>query len=394
MGGRLRRVTALLAMSIAVSVAGAACGSSGSNSTQTGTGASSTSQAATGSSSSLGRGLSQAASIVKAAEVPGAWHGPSSSPKPVKGKRIFVLEAVGASITQIYAHGVENAAKAIGWGYTIYDGNADPKQYAAGLQQALNDHYSGVILLAVTPTLVATQVAALRHAGVPVVAVSDTVPPSSTGINANIGYHPPLEGKILAAAVAQASGGHADALILTDNEFGVVTGRDATFEKWLPKLCAGCKVGKQLAITAGQLNTPALTSEITSTLKADPSLNYVFVGYDDAADSVVEAIRTGGLAGKVKVASFEGTAQNLSYVKQGAIQVADLAAPDLWFGWEAVDALNRIYHHAPLNATVTANEPSRLFTPSNVSQAKLVPSGGWSGDVDFESKYQKIWGVK
>jgi ribose transport system substrate-binding protein len=310
----------------------------------------------------------------------------------VKAKRIFVLEAVGASITQLYAAGVKNALSAIGWTSTVYNGQGDPKQYAAGLQLALSGHYDGVILLAISPSLVTTQVAALRKAGIPIVDVSDTEAPSATGVNANIGYDPSTEGKIMAAAVAQISGGNANVLVLTDNEFGVVTQRDTTFQATLPRLCASCKVVQQLAITAGQLNTPDLTSVITSALKANPGINYVFVGYDDAADSVVQAIQTGGLTGKVKVVSIEGTAQNLSYVQAGAIQVADLAMPDLWFGWEAVDTLNRIYQHVALTPAVTASEPHRLFTAQNIADAKLAPNGGWAGDYDFAAKYASLWG--
>jgi ribose transport system substrate-binding protein len=292
----------------------------------------------------------------------------------------------------LYADGVKNALNAIGWTGTVYNGQADPKQYAAGLQLALSGHYDGVILLAISPSLVTTQVAALRKAGIPIVDVSDTEAPSATGVNANIGYDPSVEGKIIAAAVAQISGGNANVLVLTDNEFGVVNGRDTTFQATLPQFCSSCKVTQQLAITAAQLNTPELTSTITSELKANPSINYVFVGYDDAADSVVQAIQTGGLVGKVKVVSIEGTAQNLSFVKTGTIQVADLAVPDLWFGWEAVDALNRIYNHVSLSPAVTSSEPHRLFTTDNIADAKLAPNGGWSGDYDFAAKYESIWG--
>ena len=73
-------------------------------------------------------------------------------------------------------------------------------------------------------------------------------------------------------------------------------------------------------------------------------------------------------------------------------QTADLAVPDAWMGWEAVDAMNRIFagQESTISSSVLNSEPDRLFTTGG---NKPAFSGPWTGDYDYAAAYQKLWGV-
>lgn len=338
---------------------------------------------------------SQVDAILKAAMIPPrTWPGPTTSPPPAKNKRVFILAAIMASITKNNVQGIVEACHLLGWKTTVFDGQGEPSLWVDGLEQALTEHYNGVILSSITSTLVAPQIAALRKAGIPVVDVSNTVPPSPTGVDANVGYHPREEGKIMAAEIASLSKGHAKIAMLTDNEFGVVIERQVAFAAALASFCPGCDLVKTMQFTAAELGTPQLMTRVQALLKANPSINYVFVGYDDAATTVVQAVDSAGLRSKVRVVSISGEPQNLGYVRNGNVEVADLAIPNEWMGFEAVDTLDRLFDGVPSSALtkqITDSEPHLLLTKSNISQ--VPPGSYWSGSFNYVAQYKKIWGL-
>jgi ribose transport system substrate-binding protein len=384
---RRRRTSRAIAAGAALSalaVTAAACSSSGSSSGAAGSASSSATSAAAAPDDN---------SLLSAAMKPGAWNGPKTSPAPAKGKRLFILESIGAgtSITG-YLNGTLAAAKAIGWSTTVYDGQAQVNRYASGLEQAVSQKYDGIVLLAVTPTLVGPQVAAARKAGIPVVDISNSTAPSATGVNANIGYRPADEAKVLAQQVIAESGGKAHIGMIIDNEFGIIAQRTNDFAADITSMCPGCTISTRINITAAQLGSSALVSQIQSALLANSDINYMFAAYDDAANEEVQAILQAGLQDKVQVVSAEGNAQNLAYVASGKVQTADLAVPDAWMGWEAVDAMNRIFDGkaSTINSSVSNSEPDRLFLTSG---NKPAFTGPWTGDYDYAAAYQKLWGV-
>jgi ribose transport system substrate-binding protein len=364
-----------------------------SSSANSGSSSNSTAASAGGGSTAAGAPSSVDSSVLSDALKPGTWNGPTTSPAAVKGKKLFVLESIGAG-TSIsgYRDGVVAAAKAIGWSTTVYDGQATVSRYASGLEQAVNQKYDGIVLLAVTPTLVAPQVAAARSAGIPIVDISNSTAPSATGVVANIGYRPEDEANILAQQVIKDSGGKAHIGVIIDNEFGVIAARTNAFMKDIGDDCPGCKISTKINITASQLGTSSLVSQIQSTLLRNTDINYMFAAYDDAANEEVQAVLQAGLQDKVKVVSAEGNAQNLDYVKTGKVQNADLAVADAWMGWEAIDAMNRIFQgkQSTLDASVLNSEPDRLFTTTD---NKPNFSGAWTGDYDYQTAYKKLWGV-
>jgi ribose transport system substrate-binding protein len=367
----------------------AACGSSKSSSSSSAAPATTSSSTSTSTSATASPEVEE---VVKAAEAPAKWKGPSSSPKPAAGKHIFILETIEAAEgAHRQALGTEAAAKAMGWTFTKFDGEGKATRYASGLEQAISEKVSGIVLGSITPVLVKTQLAKVRAAGIPVVDISDTEPPSPTTINANIGYNTPNEGKAQAAFVTRESEGKAQVAVFTDVEYGIVVERDDTFKSNLSKFCSGCKIANETAITSAELGTPALVAKMKAVLLANPNVNWVLPPYDNAADAAIQAVGEAGLASKVKVAGWDGNKQNLEFVREGK-QQDDIGTPAEWFGWEAVDVLHRIFNNQSYNALDEKSEPLRMFTKNNI--AELPKGQAFAGtEANFEAEYKKLWGT-
>ena len=93
-------------------------------------------------------------------------------------------------------------------------------------------------------------------------------------------------------------------------------------------------------------------------------------------------MRQAGAEGKVKVAAYEGAPQEFDSIRAGD-QAVTLAGPDELMGWMAADELNRAWHGLPaLNVPVQY----RLFDGANIPDTE-----GYLGDIDFRSKYLKLW---
>jgi ribose transport system substrate-binding protein len=338
--------------------------------------------------------VTELTAIVKSAEGPVKWQGPKSAPKPAAGKKIFILSDNQAGLgSRTFAAGVATAATAIGWTSTTFDGQGEVTNYAAGLSQAMSQDYNGVVLVGIDPTLVTTQLAAVRAAGIPVLDVSNTVPPSATGVNANIGYHQVNEARVLAAYVALNSNGKADIATIDAPEFGTVVLRDNSFKKSLAQFCKTCKIVTSINVTSADLGSTNLVSMIAADIEAHPSITWFVAPFDDVAVPAVEAIQQLGLSKKIKLVSYEGEAQNLSYIRTGTVQVADIGEPYPWFGWEAIDSMNRLFNGSTsLSATVTDNEPFELLVKANDPTA-AASAAGWSGDFNYAAEYKKLWGV-
>ena len=87
---RTSRAIAAGAALSALAVAATACSSSGSS-----PGASGTASPASSSATSAAAAPDDN-SLLSAAMKPGTWNGPKTSPAPAKGKRLFILESIGA----------------------------------------------------------------------------------------------------------------------------------------------------------------------------------------------------------------------------------------------------------------------------------------------------------
>jgi ribose transport system substrate-binding protein len=317
-----------------------------------------------------------AAKIVADASKPiAAWDGFGAAIEPPAGKHLVAIECSSLGVGCVQgAEAVKEAAGALGWSADVVNGKGDPTVWNSAIQNAVASKADGIVLMAISPALVKDGIAKAKAAGIPVAAA--LVGPKADALAVT----DPQDGaKSMAAYLTEASGGKANILVLNDAEFVLTDIRNKAMASTLGQTCAGCKV-KTVEFTFATMPTK-LPGQISSALQADPTIDYVVAPFDAAAAFVRQGIQQGG--GKAKIASFEGDPPTLKTIGDG-VQVADLATPNVWAGWQSVDSIARVLLKQPVSDTPL---PTRLFTTDDKGDAV-----GWDGDFDFKSKYRQLWG--
>ncbi|HEY0277166.1 MAG TPA: sugar ABC transporter substrate-binding protein [Solirubrobacterales bacterium] len=355
--------------------------SSGSNSTGS-AGASETS-GSTESVDSSGSALQTAEAKVKeASAAPSGWTGPTSAPKPEGGKLIVMIDiaATTQSSGRLIA-GFEAAGKALGWRTQVIDGEGDPAKMNAGFDTAIQEGADGIYLVAVEAPMVTEGLEKAKSAGIPV--VSGSVGEPQPGVNFVVDAHYTQRGEDIAAAAVKDTGGEAKIGMFTLAEGTAIGDETEGTEKYLEENGGGEIVASTDFIIT-DIGTPALGQKAIAFLQANPEINALWVAWDSPAAGIIPALKAAGI--EVPVYSFEGDTQDLDFIREGELQKADGAAPLEWVSWGAMDALNRLFDG---EKTVDEGIPIKLLTKEN-----LPPKGQpWTGEYDYASEYEKLWGV-
>jgi ribose transport system substrate-binding protein len=363
---RAKALVALLGLCVLV-VMVTGCGSSSSSSSDSGSGA-----------GGEGGGSDAASAAVAAAEKPiTSWNGFGPAIQPPSGKHIVAIEcsSVGVGCVQD-ADAVKAAGEKLGWSTTVVNGKGDPTVWNSAVQSAVAGKADGIVLAAISPAIVKGAVAEAEKAGIPVLATLSgppadalVLPDGKTG------------GTMMANFLTADSGGGADVLILNAPEFQDPAERNEILEQQLEETCAGCT--QEVATFSFGTMAEKLSGQVSSALQADPNIDYVVAPFDAAEPFVIQGINAAGRT-EVKLGTFEGDPKAMEDIGQGP-HAADVATPNEWVGWTAVDDLARLMLGEKI--TRVTNVPVRLFTESNAGEA-----AGWKGDLDFEAEYLKLWG--
>jgi ribose transport system substrate-binding protein len=82
-------------------------------------------------------------------------------------------------------------------------------------------------------------------------------------------------------------------------------------------------------MTASQVGS--VGQMVVGYLQTHPNVDWVYASYPAAA-VMVNAIVQAGLQDKVKLVSIVGSAQNIEFIRQGRVQVADAAFDNFYMG--------------------------------------------------------------
>ncbi|MBS1862098.1 MAG: sugar ABC transporter substrate-binding protein [Actinobacteria bacterium] len=391
----LGRTVVLAAAILAAAIVVAACGGGGSSSSSGTT----ESESAGGSEATKSEEASETGSggeakvekILGEAYAPAKWEGPTEKDPAAKGKHVaLIMTLAAAEGEQLLQQGAETATKALGWKSTYIDGKGTPQGYEAGINQAITEGVDGVVLGAITPSLVPNGMKALKAAGIPVVVQSNVEEPKEGLWLGNIGYNPQKEAEFLAAFMAKESGGEAKIALLEDKEFGIVSQRAERFKPLLEELCSSCEIANETDMQVTELETK-LGPKMGGVLQANPEVNYVYAPYDAAVPPIVAAIKQAGLQDSVKVVSYGGFKQSTEYLRKKEIQNADVANATQWQAWEAYDVLNRTFGGQKIPSNAWNTDPIKLLTWENAPAAGTYFEGD---EAEFEQHYKELWGVK
>ncbi|MCU1440891.1 MAG: hypothetical protein JWP85_1888 [Rhodoglobus sp.] len=361
------------------------------------TAACSTGTTTTGGASS-DQDLSDFQSTVDAAMQPWTtWEGPDSTPTPPTGIDLALVTCAGAVAGCVLpAEGAKEAAEALGWTATIYDGQGDPVTQNKVVTQAINGGADAVLLAGVDPAQIGSALDLADQQGIPVGSMTQGIAPGN-GIAFDIGADYVQSGVIMGSWIVTDSAGAAVVLPTNDKEFAsTVTIVDSAIETI--GTCDSCQV-KDTEFFVGSNIGNGLGQRIASALQRQPDVNYVIGAFDPAVSDMVPAINNIGIGDRIKIISNVGLTQNLEFIESGNVQAADIVYDNTYTGYAAIDQLIRVLAGEDLwkNPDVSDerfayNEgaPQHLITKDNLDD----PSVPWTAANDAVSHYRTLWGLK
>jgi ribose transport system substrate-binding protein len=373
-----------LVVLVVLAVAVSACGSSSSSS---GT-------ASSGSGSSDLSPFEQSLKTAKATE-PSHWEGPTepvTPPKTFKVAGITCSSQLEGCLTPI--KGAQDAAKELGWGFEIYDGEGSPTVFTKRIQQAVSNHVNAIILSAVNGTVVKPALEEAKRNGIIVLSTSNGTAPGEQGYAVDTSPNLTGIGKAVGDWFVVDSKGKAVVAPFLDKEFqSNIDFTEGIMEEL--KKCSSCTTKPTVPFVATDVGTK-LGSATTSYLQQNPDVDYFYSTYDPALAEQVAAVSQAGLS-KMKACSQLGDAQNLSFIRAGHVQACDGAWDNEYEGYATIDQIIRLADHKPL--AVASNQPERYKYGENIPWVLLeksnLPAGNktFRASFDYVGEYRKLWGL-
>lgn len=391
-----------LALALAASVIGlAACGGSSSSTTTTATDSAETTASSESSSEGSTQDVVAESEAALTADLKGTDRPlPKSGPKGVTGKKIYAIPcnaaAPGCGLT---IEAVAEAAKELDWDVTIADGHGTAEGESAAIDAAIAANADGIILMVIDCAEVKPALERAKDAGIKIFAISsidcddpevDAGPPLFDG---SFGTEPEFIQSVwnaVADYVIAETNGEAK-IILPVEKQPVITYKYAkAFEKAIEK-CAGCTV-YTTPVTLTDLTTNKVESVAAAALTAHPDANVVVAPYDAMIQlgigAAVEAARNSGR--EILLTGLEGLPANIELIEEGVQDMAPGSQPIAWWGWAAVDGLNRVFAGEP---QVDPGFGLQVITKEQNLPTKTPYYNGNAKSQGYAQNYRRIWGV-
>jgi ABC-type sugar transport system substrate-binding protein len=370
------------------------CGSSGSSA------AGSTSSAASGSSGSSSSGAPSASACaanarkqVAALEAPVHLSVPAL-PKSLaslnaKGKTVAFIGDTSAPVLADAYDGTAAAGKIVGIHVQLFNASAGIPAVDSAMSEAINEKVAAIVLSAESLKTVGSGLAAAAAANIPVVSQFET-PLGATypAVKGLVGISTATDGEKAAwYAMAQTKCKVNFAVVISadlDEQAQLAKNLANLFKTQCPTTCHLTTVNGSLAQTA----TPTtLTPLVTSTLQRNPNIQYIYADNGTESVALLQAVKTLGKQGKIKVLSEGGTANVASQLQDTSGGYTGALDPPTYSqqGWGNMDAVLRVMG----GQKATVNLPQRLvLTGSSAAKNPL------SSLNNYQSVYAKAWGVK
>jgi ABC-type sugar transport system substrate-binding protein len=328
-------------------------------------------------------------------ETPATFKGPTAPARAPAHVKVGIIPCAAAFHgCTAPAEAAGEAAKKLGWTVTQYDGGGSQQKQNAAILDAVSAGSNLILLMAIDPNFVQLGLAAAKKANIPVRSGTDStnspnpvITPSGDNLNYVLDVSPdmPQVGHRMADWIVADSGGKANVLVVAADEFPTVKAVNKGLLAGL-QACSGCVVQPLLKTTGSQVAT-TLGPQTVGYLQAHPEVNYVVGPFDPAAAFMVNAIAQAGLGDRVRLLSQLGDEQNLDFIRNGRVQVADGAFDNAYLGYAVIDQSIRTLNGQPAIEPNGENVPFRMLDATN-----LPPAGSdWHASYDYKSAFLKLW---
>lgn len=314
---------------------------------------------------------------------------------PAKGIKVAFLSCPAASCT-LLNNGFTSAAKALGWNPTVITYNsATPGQ---AVQQAINEGFKYIASTSISLDTITPEVQEAKAKGIALFEgyVNDTPQGASNGLYGVVADQAAdlAGGKLMADWIINHSAGHANVVYVSLPLYPSLVGQGDAAQKELTASCPSCSFAT-LPITVNQLGAGQVPSAIVSYLQSHPSTNYVFLSFQDLDPGVVAALKSAGLASKVKIVGVQGQAAQMREVENGTETMWSIL-PEPYEMWVIVDWMARLSEGVLTPAALAAGNASTewfVSTPAGAKSLLASFGGDWPGPANYQADYEKLWHV-
>jgi ABC-type sugar transport system substrate-binding protein len=314
---------------------------------------------------------------------------------PAKGLKVAFLTCSDPSCALLNP-GFTDAAKALGWNPTVITYNsAQPGQ---ALQQAINAGYKYIATTSITLNTITPQIQEAKSKGVAIFGAYTGDKPELQanglyGVAANFATSA-VSGKLMAAWTIKDSSSNAHVLFVSLPIYPTLVAQGDAAKAEYAAACAKCTFDV-LGLSVTQVGQGQTPSAIVAYLRQHSSTNYVYLAFGGLDAGVAAAIKSAGLAAKVKIVGTQGQKSELQEMVSGQ-EAAWSILPEQYTMWVVVDWMARLnvgdLSQTALDAS-SANPTYMVDTPA-AAQAQLgVDDGIWQGPANFQSQFEALWGV-
>jgi len=324
---------------------------------------------------SSGDPIKDADLIVKDGYVGTVTQPPTTGPKAVKGKKLFVISCYQLlDSCKLPSDSAQAAGKAI-----IFS-CIDCAPIQASLQQAKQ---AGIKLVGLYSFDCDDK--SIGNPGAPLFDYIQRVGALGSADSA-ISY-----GEIKAAYAISKLKGKVVAINTTSPNHSVLQYVAQGFKQQMAK-CKTCRIATTVSFTDEDVLSGKLKDTLVTTLQSYPQTNVIQV----AIDPVFQIAVSPALANKPQIMTLgEGVPANMDLIRSGKETMA-MAVPHEWAGYLGVDAVNRL-----LSGAKPSKIPNEGFGYQIIDKDHNVPPTGpylplnmkTLKPVDFKAAYRKVWGV-
>jgi ribose transport system substrate-binding protein len=324
------------------------------------------------------------------------WDGPTTGPKAAKDKSVvYVSLTQNSSGNADSAKGAEEAAKVLGWKFTLFDGKGTATGGADALNQAIALKPDAIILGSVSIENNKALIKQANDAGIVVIgwhATDKPGPVADPKVFTNVGTDPAAIAYTAGEYAVVDSNGTAQAEVISDRQYPIVVTKSDGIEKAI-KECSGCALLSEDNAPFGEVpqRTPGLINSLLQ--RFGDKLGYILTFNEVYFDFAVPTLKAAGIDPAAKphlVAAGDGSESAYQRIRNGQYQVATVPEPAYMHGWQLIDELNRAFNGQPPSGFVTK---VHLVTKANVD-ADGGDKNRFDPSNDYRGHYKTIWGVQ
>jgi ABC-type sugar transport system substrate-binding protein len=307
-----------------------------------------------------------------------------------KGKTIDFIQC-GVPACVVEGDILESATNLLSWKLVRINAGTSPQQIADAYQQAITNKPDAVIGSGYARALFNPELTTLASMHIPVLEafVGDSTGDGLTGVVGGP-VNNSIQGKEVADYVlSNTTSKSATIGAVVPSGFPNMVQENQSFAATIQQQCPSCAV-KLLTVPVTSIGTD-LTTRISSFLTANPSIGWLWDGYDDMVTGLPTALKGASISNvKVATISMNGTVSADIAQNNYVMTAIGTSFPEVY--WREIDLLTRYFTGQPYSVDLNdATLPFWTITSSDLpTDASSVT---FANVVNYKQQFQKLWGL-